>query len=301
MKTSAPAVSRSTTMSQRRSSDSSSTAPTSWSTAWASTEPSRRGRELVERRGGVAERSARAARDQARARSPASRCPRRRRPGAGASRARSSRGRWNTNVWQRERTVGITFARSVVQKTKSRWGGGSSISFSSAFQAASRELVRLVEDVDLVSALDRLEHDALADLPDVVDAALRGGVHFDDVERRAVRDRDARVAGLVRLRRRAVGAGAVERLREDARHRGLARSRAVRRRGTPAAPGRARSRSSASGPPPPARRPRRSPAGGTSGRAPSPDPDSSRWRTGTDAAPGRRVSMVPSTGPLVLA
>ena len=48
-----------------------------------------------------------------------------------------SRGRANTNVWQRERTVGSTFDRSVVQNTKTRWGGGSSMSFSSAFQAAS--------------------------------------------------------------------------------------------------------------------------------------------------------------------
>src|SRR6266700_4190024 len=47
------------------------------------------------------------------------------------------RGRWKTNVWQRERTVGRTFERSVVQKTKTRWGGGSSISFSKAFHAAS--------------------------------------------------------------------------------------------------------------------------------------------------------------------
>ena len=35
-----------------------------------------------------------------------------------------------------------------------------------------RQLVRLVEDVDLVAALRRLQHDALADLADVVDAAL---------------------------------------------------------------------------------------------------------------------------------
>ena len=48
-----------------------------------------------------------------------------------------SRGRWNTNVWQRERTVASTFCSSVVQKTKTRWGGGSSISLSSACQAAS--------------------------------------------------------------------------------------------------------------------------------------------------------------------
>ena len=63
-----------------------------------------------------------------------------------------------------------------------------------------RQLVRLVEDVHLVPALDRLQHHALADLPDVVDAALRGGVHLDDVEGRAVRDGDARVARLVRAR-----------------------------------------------------------------------------------------------------
>ena len=53
------------------------------------------------------------------------------------------------------------------------------------------ELVRLVEDVDLRAALDRLENDPLADLADVVDPALRGGVHLDDVERAPVRDRDA--------------------------------------------------------------------------------------------------------------
>ena len=63
------------------------------------------------------------------------------------------------------------------------------------------ELVRLVEDVDLVLPLDRLQHDAVADVADVVDAALRRRVHLDHVERRAGRDRDARVAGAVRRRR----------------------------------------------------------------------------------------------------
>ena len=45
-----------------------------------------------------------------------------------------------------------------------------------------RELMGLVEDVDLEAALDRLEDDALPDLTDVVDAPLRGSVHLDDVE-----------------------------------------------------------------------------------------------------------------------
>ena len=84
-----------------------------------------------------------------------------------------------------------------------------------------RELMRLVDDVDLVAALRRLEHRALADLADLVDSALRGGIHLHDVERGAVGDRasDAR-------RRVEVGAGAtlgVQRLRENPRHRRLPR------------------------------------------------------------------------------
>jgi hypothetical protein len=82
-----------------------------------------------------------------------------------------------------------------------------------------RELVRLVEDVDLVAPFRGLEHDALADLADVVDPALGGGVHLDDVERRAVGDRDACMAGAVGVGRRPVRA--VQRLGEDARERRL--------------------------------------------------------------------------------
>ena len=133
-----------------------------------------------------------------------------------------SRGRWKTNVWQRDRTVASTFCSSVVQNTNTRWGGGSSMSFRSACHAASVELVRLVEDVDLRASLDRLEDDALADLADVVDPPLRGGVHLDHVERAAVRDREADGARLVGRGRRAGRSGAVERLREDPRHRRLA-------------------------------------------------------------------------------
>src|SRR4029079_10015163 len=83
-----------------------------------------------------------------------------------------------------------------------------------------RELVCLVEDVDLVAPLYRLEDDAVADLADVVDAALRGGVHLDHVERGARSDRATGMAGAVGRRRRPLRA--VEALGEDARHRGLA-------------------------------------------------------------------------------
>jgi hypothetical protein len=43
------------------------------------------------------------------------------------------------------------------------------------------ELVRLVEDVDLVAPLGGLKNDALPDLANVVDAALRGGVVRDKI------------------------------------------------------------------------------------------------------------------------
>jgi hypothetical protein len=110
-------------------------------------------------------------------------------------------------------------ARSVVQKTKTRCGGGSSISFSSA-SCGVGELVRLGGGCRPCSALGRLQHDALADLADIVDAALRRGVHLDDVEGAAVRDRDAGVTCLVRVRGRAFLT--VEPLGEDARERRLA-------------------------------------------------------------------------------
>ena len=78
------------------------------------------------------------------------------------------------------------------------------------------ELMRLVEDVDLVAPLDRLEDHVVADLADVVDPALGRRVHLDDVERRARRDRPAGVALAARRRRGPVHA--VERLRDDSRH-----------------------------------------------------------------------------------
>ena len=133
-----------------------------------------------------------------------------------------SRGRANTNVWQRERTVGSTLREVGRAEDEDEVGRRLLDQLQERVPGGVGELVRLVEDVDLVAPLRRLEDDALADLADVVDPALRGGVHLDHVERGAVRDRDAGVADLVRRRRRPLRA--VERLREDPRHRGLARA-----------------------------------------------------------------------------
>ena len=160
-----------------------------------------RGGELVERRDGVAERAACAASDQR------ERCVGRldllgvgdppqhayelRQPRTGedeglAARADGLQHLGEVGRAEDEDEVG----RRLLDQLQQRVPGG------------VRELVRLVEDVDLVAALGRLEDDPVADLADVVDPALRGGVHLDDVERRAVGDRDARVADLVRGRRR---------------------------------------------------------------------------------------------------
>ena len=130
-----------------------------------------------------------------------------------------------TNVWQRERTVGSTLERSVVQKTKTRWGGGSSISFSSAFQACRGELVGLVDDVDLVA------RPPPAGAPPA--RGSRGRRRCRAARRRPSRSRRARVPSAIaraiagcRVEVRVRAALGVQRLREDPRHRRLARCRA---------------------------------------------------------------------------
>ena len=81
--------------------------------------------------------------------------------------------------------------------------------------------VRLVEDVDLPAAAGRGVGDALAQVADVVDGAVGGGVHLDHVDRGAGGDRHAGLAFAAGGDRRAA-ALAVERAGEDLRHRGLA-------------------------------------------------------------------------------
>ena len=53
------------------------------------------------------------------------------------------------------------------------------------------EPLRLVDDVDLLAALHRRGGRRLAQLARVLDAAVAGGVDLDDVEVRALTDRDA--------------------------------------------------------------------------------------------------------------
>ena len=85
-----------------------------------------------------------------------------------------------------------------------------------------RQRVGLVEDVDLATALDRRERCALDHaLADRVDAAVRGGVELDHVERAGLVDRHAALAGAVRRRGSA-------RARSSAPWRGSWRARSCR-------------------------------------------------------------------------
>ena len=83
-----------------------------------------------------------------------------------------------------------------------------------------RDLVGLVEDVDLAPKVGRGVIDPLAELADRVDAAVRRGVDLDEVERPALADRDAGLAGVAGIA--VLEVRAVERLGEDPRERGLA-------------------------------------------------------------------------------
>jgi hypothetical protein len=82
------------------------------------------------------------------------------------------------------------------------------------------EHVNFVDDVDLARQDGRRVAHSLPQLPDVIDAAVGGAVDFDDVHRIPTADRSA--GGTVVARFFHGAALTVDRLGEDARHRGLA-------------------------------------------------------------------------------
>ena len=82
------------------------------------------------------------------------------------------------------------------------------------------EHVGFVDDVDLVTAFDGGEVYTVADTADFVDAAVAGGVHFDEVHGAAGFDVLAEGTGVVRLA--VLGVKAAEGAGEDAGGGGLA-------------------------------------------------------------------------------
>ena len=94
-----------------------------------------------------------------------------------------SRGREKTNVWHRERTVEEHLRHVGRAEDEDEVGRRLLDQLQERVEGGIRQLVRLVEDVDLVAPLDRLEHNTLADLADVVDPTLRSCIHLDHVQR----------------------------------------------------------------------------------------------------------------------
>ena len=85
-----------------------------------------------------------------------------------------------------------------------------------------RQHVHFVDDVDLVAPFGGREFHLLAQVPHLVDAAVRRRVDLKDVECRAVRDLRAIFADAARLGRRPLLT--IQRLREDLRRARLARA-----------------------------------------------------------------------------
>src|SRR6478672_641752 len=81
--------------------------------------------------------------------------------------------------------------------------------------------MRLVEDVDLAPQIGRGVLDPFAEIPDVANAPVAGGVDLDEVEGPTLADRDTRLAGVARVA--VLEVRAVERLGEDPGKRRLAR------------------------------------------------------------------------------
>src|ERR1041385_1699125 len=84
--------------------------------------------------------------------------------------------------------------------------------------------MRLVDDVDLVRPQGRREVDLLAEVADLVDAAIRCRVDLDQVQGGPGRHLEARLAPVARLRRVTRPARAVDRLGQQASRRRLSRT-----------------------------------------------------------------------------
>ncbi len=99
-------------------------------------------------------------------------------------------------------------------------------SFEQRVEGSVGDLVRFVEDVDLVFVARGAVAGGVAELADLVDAAIGGGVDFDDVDRGAGADLGAGVAEVAGLGGRAGfaadGVAAIEGARQDARDGGFA-------------------------------------------------------------------------------
>ena len=149
-------------------------------------------------------------------------------------------GRRKSKRWQRERIVSGILCGSVVARTNTTCGGGSSRVLSRALNASLVSMWTSSMMYTLKRPCDGREGDLVAQIADVVDAAVGGGVHLDHVERGAGGDGHAVAAGAAgrggRLARPAASASvptqlsALARIARGAGLAGAARARRRRRR-----------------------------------------------------------------------
>ena len=124
--------------------------------------------------------------------------------------------------WQRETIVAGTLWASVVARTNIACGGGSSSVLRNASQAAGGELVRLVDDVDAIATFAGSVRDLVAQVANIVDAAVGRRVDLDQVQRAAVERRQTQRAGVARIA--VLGVLAVDGAVQDASDARLARA-----------------------------------------------------------------------------
>ena len=181
---------------------------------------------LIQQRKRVAHRAFRGARDQRERLGLDLRSPPCSRSPARCVTSRPASTRRRSKRWQRERMVIGTLRISVVAKDELGVRRRLFQRLEQRVEGLRREHVHFVENIDLVARADRSVADRVVDLAHVIDAVVRGGVHFDDVDMPALHDCLAMHADGRHPDRRAgdgaVGQLVVERAREDARGRRLA-------------------------------------------------------------------------------
>ena len=96
--------------------------------------------------------------------------------------------RLRSKRWQRDSTVTGTLRISVVAKMNLACGGGSSNVLSSALNAVVRQHVHFVDNIYLVTGLDRRIAHGVDDFAHVLDAGIGRGVHLDHIEMAALHD-----------------------------------------------------------------------------------------------------------------
>ena len=95
-------------------------------------------------------------------------------------------------------------------------------------ESTAREHVNFVDDIYFIFGSRRQKHDFVADPTDIVDTVVGGGIHFDDIHKRVVKNTPADFAFIARIA--ILRIEAVDRARKDLRNGGLAGAACARKK-----------------------------------------------------------------------